>query len=132
MKRNGFKTRGKPLKAKTPMRKASAKRKAYRASDEGKKALRYMQAVKQLPCAVCGAAPPSDAHHVIHDRYGTAKASDFDTIPLCRSCHLDGPDAIHNGKQSWREKHGPDHGYIEQTAERVFTQFEIRRQISSD
>ena len=101
-----------PLKQKTPLRKVSAKRKAYRASQEGQEALEHMQAVKQLPCAVCGSPPPSDAHHVIHDRFGTRKASDFEVIPLCKAHHQDGPEAIHNGKQSWRDKHGPDHSYL--------------------
>jgi len=122
VKRTGFKSRGKPI------RKFSAKRKARRASQEGQQALAYMQAVKQLPCAVCGAAPPSDAHHVICDRYGTAKASDWDTVPLCKAHHQDGPEAIHNGKASWRAKHGPDYGYIESTASLVLACFGIRRQ----
>ena len=73
----------------------------------------YMARVKMLPCVICGAAPPSDAHHVICDRYGTSKASDFDTIPLCKNHHQIGPDAIHNGKASWVEKYGPDHAYID-------------------
>jgi 5-methylcytosine-specific restriction endonuclease McrA len=101
-----------PLKQKTPLRKVSAKRRAYRASEAGQEALEYMRRVKALPCVICGSPPPSDAHHCIHDRYGSRKASDFDVIPLCRECHLDGPEAIHNGKQTWRDKHGPDHGYL--------------------
>lgn len=73
-----------------------------------------MARVKQLPCIICGAPPPSDAHHCICDRYGTKKVSDFETIPLCKQHHQDGPEAIHNGKKSWVEKHGPDHSYLEQ------------------
>lgn len=104
------------LKRGKPMRKVSAKRKAHRASAEGQKALEYMGAVKQLPCCVCGAPPPSIAHHCIHDRCGTRKASDFDTIPLC-SAHHDYPHntAIHSGKETWRQLHGADHSYIEET-----------------
>jgi len=75
----------------------------------------YMSKVKQLPCVICGSPPPNDAHHVICDRFGTNKSSDFDTIPLCKSHHQHGPYAIHNGKQSWVERYGPDHKYIEQT-----------------
>ena len=107
------------IKRKTRIRQVSPKRTAYRASDEGQAALRYMRAVKQLPCCACGSPPPNDAHHCIHDRYGTRKASDFDTVPLCRSCHQ-GPHGIHAGKASWRERHGPDHGYIPQTRGQVF------------
>jgi len=125
MKRTGFKTPGKPLRrtpftSKTkPMKKVSKAKADYRASDEGKAARKYVGMVKQLPCAVCGAPGPSDAHHVIHDRYGSRKSSDFDVVPLCKLHHQDGPDAIHNGKESWREKYGPDHGLIEQTRKRV-------------
>ena len=72
----------------------------------------YMARVKMLPCVICGAAPPSDAHHIICDRFGTTKASDFETIPLCKNHHQVGPDAIHNGKASWVEKYGPDHSYL--------------------
>lgn len=77
----------------------------------------YLEAVKSLPCAVCGAPPPSDAHHCIHDRFGTRKVSDLDAIPLCKRHHQWGPEAIHSGKESWRKKHGPDWGFIEQTRE---------------
>ena len=107
--------RSTPLKAKKPMRQVSAKKAAYRASEEGQAALEHMRRVKALPCAVCGQPPPSDAHHVIHDRFGTRKASDFDTIPLCKAHHQDGPLAIHNGKERWREAYGPDHKYLEWT-----------------
>ncbi len=109
MKRSAFKS---PRK---PMRKRSDKRKTYRASAEGQAALAYLQAVKGLPCAVCDAPPPSDAHHVICDRFGARKSSDWDAIPLCKKHHQNGPEAIHNGKASWVAMHGPDHAYIEQT-----------------
>jgi len=127
MKRSGFKSRGKPLQTKSPMRKVSRKKAAKRASSEGQEAARYMWAVKQLPCCICGAAPPSDAHHCYNDRYGTAKESDWDVIPLCKICHQDGPQSVHNAKRTWREKHGPDHGYIEQTAALVLSAFGIDR-----
>lgn len=70
--------------------------------------------VKQLPCVICGAAPPSDAHHCIHDRFSQSKAPDSMTIPLCKSCHQDGPDAIHANKRDWQERNGPDYGYLKE------------------
>ena len=109
----------KPEKVRKPMRQISAKKAAHRASKEGKAGLAYMALVKQLPCAICDAPPPSDVHHCIHDRFGSRKSSDFDTIPLCKAHHQDGPDAIHNGKASWATKHGPDYGYIQQTLKAV-------------
>lgn len=67
-----------------------------------------MAKVAQLPCVIC-ASWPVEVHHVAHDRYSTRKASDFDTIPLCKRCHR----KLHADKAAWREAHGPDHGYLE-------------------
>jgi hypothetical protein len=77
------------------------------------KARAHIARVKSLPCVICLKPGPSDAHHVICNRYGQRKASDFDVIPLCKAHHQDGPDAIHNGKASWVEKYGPDYEYLE-------------------
>lgn len=83
---------------------------------EGKEYIGY---VKRLPCCICGASPPSDAHHPISGRYGTRKAPDASVIPLCKAHHQWGPEAIHNGKSGWEARHGPDTDYIEQTRKRV-------------
>lgn len=72
----------------------------------------HIAAVKSLPCVICHAPPPSDAHHCIHDRYGQQRVADECTIPLCKNCHQHGPNAIHNGKESWRAKYGADHEYL--------------------
>ena len=72
----------------------------------------HLAKVKALPCVICGAPPPSDAHHCCHDRYGQEKVADECTIPLCKAHHQHGPDAIHNGKESWRAKYGADHEYL--------------------
>lgn len=48
---------------------------------------RHMQRVKELPCCLCGASAPSDAHHILEGRVKGRKAHDFCTIPLCKSCH---------------------------------------------
>lgn len=72
----------------------------------------HMAKVKTLPCVVCGKPGPSDAHHCFHDRYGNRRASDFHVIPLCRAHHLDGQEAIHNGKAAWRALYGADYEYL--------------------
>lgn len=118
MKRTPLKRKS-ALTAKARMHKVSGKRKEYRASDEGKAAMAYMGEVKKLPCAVCGAPGPSDAHHCFHNRYGSRKSSDYDVIPLCKRHHTDGPEAIHNGKETWRQKHGSDYDYIAATREAI-------------
>lgn len=71
-----------------------------------------MRRVKGLPCVICGAPPPSEAHHCISGRYGSRKVSDFDTIPLCPADHRTGPEAIHQNKRAWEERNGPDHSYL--------------------
>lgn len=106
-------------------------RKPYSKPDKVSPDPAYMAEVKQLPCCVCGAPPPSDAHHCQHwpddienHPYtrlpGAAmKSGDRDTIPLCKADHQDGPEAFHRGKETWREKHGPDYSYIERTRQAV-------------
>ena len=82
--------------------------------DRGTKAARaHIAAVKSLPCVICLRPGPSDAHHVICNRYASNRVSDFDVIPLCKAHHQDGPEAIHNGKASWVDKHGPDWMYLD-------------------
>lgn len=100
-----------PLTRKTGIRPVSPKRKAHAVSGDGKAGREHMARVAQLPCVICGAWPVH-VHHVIHGRYGTRKASDFDVVPLCPSHHLDGPEAIHSGKLTWAAKHGPDYSYL--------------------
>lgn len=75
-------------------------------------AKRHIEAVKQLCCVICGQPGPSDAHHCISGRYGSRKASDFQTIPLCKAHHQDGPEAIHQNKAAWEAANGPDTDYL--------------------
>lgn len=74
-------------------------------------AKRHMARVAKLPCVICG-SHPVHVHHVICGRYGQRRPSDFDTIPLCVACHQIGPTAIHNGKETWERRNGPDWGYL--------------------
>ena len=48
---------------------------------------RHMQMVKELPCCLCGASAPSDAHHILEGRIPGRRAHDFCTIPVCKDCH---------------------------------------------
>lgn len=108
----GLKPDKEPKTARKGMRTVSKKRQARKASPEGKAGIEHMGRVKQLPCVICLAPPPSDAHHVICGRYGTNKAPDTHVIPLCKAHHQNGPEAIHNGKSSWVEKFGQDTDYL--------------------
>jgi hypothetical protein len=55
---------------------------------------RHLAAVKEMPCGVCGAAGPSDAHHI-------EQGQQFLCIPLCYDCHR-GTNGIHGTKALWR------------------------------
>lgn len=55
---------------------------------------RHLAAVKELPCGVCGAAGPSDAHHIEqHEQYLC--------IPLCKDCHQGPHNGIHGQRRIW-------------------------------
>lgn len=97
--------------------KVSAKTKARKASADGKAGALFMAKVARLPCVICGAFPVQ-VHHVICGRFGSRKASDFDTIPLCHAHHL-GPDGIHANKAAWVARHGDDRDYLLAVAKMV-------------
>lgn len=99
---------------------------------EKAKGKEHMAGVKVLPCVICNAPPPSDAHHCTHRYTGLddlnpytiepcagRRSGDYDTIPLCKSCHQNGPTAIHNGKERWRKRNGPDYLYLPMVREMV-------------
>jgi NMD protein affecting ribosome stability and mRNA decay len=72
----------------------------------------YMAWVRTLNCVACGRTPTSDtlndAHHCIADRYSSAKASDFDVMPLCRTCHT----LLHQDWPQWEEHHGAQWRFV--------------------
>jgi hypothetical protein len=55
---------------------------------------RYMQRIKEMPCGVCGAAGPSDAHHIEQHKQ-------YLCIPLCKDCHQGSHNGIHGQKRIW-------------------------------
>lgn len=58
-------------------------------------AKRHVGRVKMLPCALCGAGAPSDAHHLLEGRIQGRRSSDFCTIPLCKDCHQGERNGVH-------------------------------------
>jgi hypothetical protein len=55
----------------------------------------YLATVKSLPCGVCGAAGPSDAHHIEQHKQ-------FLCIPLCKDCHQGSFNGIHGQQRIWK------------------------------
>jgi hypothetical protein len=54
----------------------------------------HLAAVKSLPCGVCEAAPPSDAHHIEQGLH-------YLCIPLCKDCHQGSNNGIHGRRAMW-------------------------------
>ncbi len=51
----------------------------------------YLGWIRKQSCAWCGRTGPSEASHHPEEGHGSTglKASDLDTLPLCRTCHGD-------------------------------------------
>ncbi|WP_341237914.1 hypothetical protein [uncultured Limnobacter sp.] len=56
---------------------------------------KYLATVKSLPCGLCDAPPPSDAHHI-------EQGNHFLCIPLCKDCHQGSNNGIHGRRNMWR------------------------------
>lgn len=90
----------------------------------------YLAFIRRQPCMICGTTRGVEAAHV-RAGYPEAgwrstgmgeKPNDRRTLPLCASCHREGPKAQHaSGERRWWEGHGifPPHA-----AEALAGQFE--------
>ena len=54
----------------------------------------HIQRVKELPCSVCDAPGPSDAHHIKQNRQYTV-------VALCKDCHQGPVMGWHGQKRMW-------------------------------
>lgn len=75
----------------------------------------YLHYVRAQPCVGCGIWGQQHAHHVIGQRYSSAKVSDVLTIPLCAPCHS----RLHADWPAWEEKHGSQWMHAAQTFEQA-------------
>lgn len=55
----------------------------------------YLALIKNLPCGICDARPPSDAHHIEQGKH-------YLCIPLCKDCHQGSRNGIHGEKIMWK------------------------------
>lgn len=82
----------------------------------------YLDAVRQLPCCICGRVPV-EAHHVFCGRFSRQKTPDRQAIPLCDAHHQGKWDttglAIHRNKKAWVAAYGPDYEYTAATLDAV-------------
>lgn len=58
---------------------------------------RYMGLVSELPCACCGASPPSMVHHIRKGNGMSQRSGSALVVPLCWDCHQ-GPRGIHGDR----------------------------------
>lgn len=57
----------------------------------------HMAKVKALPCSLCDAPGPSEAHHIRQGSHWTA-------VPLCPSCHRGPLLGLHGQRRMWAVK----------------------------
>lgn len=62
---------------------------------------RHLDRIKSMPCGVCGAEGPSDAHHIREGQGMGQRAAHWLAIPLCKDCHQ-GPGGLHGDRALWR------------------------------
>ena len=72
----------------------------------------YVGLVKELPCSVCDAPPPSDAHHVKQHRQYTV-------VALCKDCHQGSFNGWHGQKRMWSVMKMDEQDALNVTIERV-------------
>ena len=72
----------------------------------------HLARVKELPCSVCDANGPSEAHHMKQHRQYTC-------IALCYECHR-GYNGIHGTKAFWRIRKMDELDALDVTIRRLF------------
>ena len=73
--------------------------------------------VKELPCSVCDAPPPSDAHHVKQHRQYTV-------VALCKDCHQGSILGWHGQKRMWAIKKMDEIDALNVTIERLLDEIQ--------
>ena len=79
---------------------------------------RHLECIKSMPCAVCQAPGPSDAHHIRQGQGMSQRAPHWLAVPLCKACHQ-GPDGIHGTKNLWRLRKVDEMSVLAQTIARI-------------
>jgi len=76
---------------------------------------KHLSRVKELPCSVCDAPGPSEAHHYKQHRQYTC-------IALCEDCHRGPLLGIHGNKAMWAIKKMDEIDALNVTIERLINQ----------
>lgn len=78
----------------------------------------HLARIKCMPCGLCGAAGPSDAHHI-------EQGNHYLCIPLCKECHQ-GYNGWHGTKALWRIKKLDEMDVLNATIEKLMNGEQIR------
>lgn len=73
----------------------------------------HLAAVKELPCSVCDAPGPSDAHHIKQGQHLTA-------VALCKDCHQGSFSGWHGQKRAWALRKMDELDALAKTLARLF------------
>ena len=73
----------------------------------------HLQRVKELPCVICDAPGPSEAHHI-------DQALQWTCIPLCSDCHRGGVNGIHGQRRIWSVVKHTELSALNETLRRLF------------
>lgn len=93
----------------------------YRKSGKAGKDPARLAAVAAMSCCICEEyglpqRSPTQVHHCIMGRYGTSRAPDSMTVPLCEGHHQGMFDtskvALHREPDLWKREYGPDTDWI--------------------
>lgn len=72
----------------------------------------HLRRVKELPCSVCDAPGPSEAHHIQQGQQYTA-------VALCESCHRGPAMGLHGQRRMWAIKKMDEISALNVTIERL-------------
>lgn len=73
---------------------------------------RHLASVKALPCSVCNAPGPSDAHHI-------KQGSQYTCVALCKDCHQGALMGWHGQKRAWAIRKMDELDALAKTIERL-------------
>ena len=75
---------------------------------------RHLANVKSLPCSVCNAPPPSDAHHI-------KQGLQYTCVALCYDCHRGSVMGWHGQKRAWKIRKMDELDALNITIERLLS-----------
>lgn len=73
---------------------------------------RHVTRIKSMPCGVCLAAGPSEAHEIEQGQW-------FTSLPLCPDCHRGGHNGIHGQKRMWSVLKKTELSVLNETIEKL-------------